>query len=69
MRHDDSTDHTQSLLDSCVGAVFTPRNDGAFKHGQLVGTSIDVLRGGGGGVTEREREEKEGTCVCGCECK
>ena len=43
MRHDDSTDHAQSLLYGFIGAVFAPWNHCTFEYGQLVRTSIDVL--------------------------
>lgn len=44
VRHNDGTDHAQSLLHSSVSAVLAPRDHGTFEHVQLVGLSVDILQ-------------------------
>ena len=44
VRHNDGTDHAQSLLHGSVSAVLAPRDHGTFEYVQLVGLSVDILQ-------------------------
>ena len=43
VRHNDGTDHAQSLLHSSVGTVCTPWDHSTFEYIKLIGCSIDIL--------------------------